>query len=243
MKYISLQEAFEIELNVLDDSLNKPKSKDTEWWLNRALEKFVKTRYSGINYKGLGFEQDQKRTDDLRTLVKTINATPSCEAFDDGDAKLFSVTLPNDYMFLLGDSAGIQPSNGIYDECWEVDDNNQYIVKYGDTIEATVETIDRHRANSLSEYRLKYGKAKPLRLIQGNKILLFTDGNYKVSNYRLTYLAKPKQIDIHSKPFDEYTDMPEHTHFEIVKIAAQMYIENQRNPRISTHNTEVQEME
>lgn len=55
-KYIDLQEAFEIELNVLDDGFNKPKSMDTEWWLNRGLEKFFKTRYSGINYKGLGFE-------------------------------------------------------------------------------------------------------------------------------------------------------------------------------------------
>ena len=36
----------------------------------------------------------------------------------------------------------------------------------------------------------------------------------------MTYLRKPKYIDIHEKPFDEYTDMPEHTHSEIVKLAA-----------------------
>lgn len=51
MKYIELQEAFEIEINKLDDGLTKPKSMDTEWWLNRGLEKFYKTRYSGINFK------------------------------------------------------------------------------------------------------------------------------------------------------------------------------------------------
>lgn len=72
MTYISLQEAFEIELNVLDDGLNKPKSMDTEWWLNKGLEKFWKTRYSGLNPKNTSFEQDQKRIDDLRTLVSTL---------------------------------------------------------------------------------------------------------------------------------------------------------------------------
>ena len=72
MTYISLQEAFEIELNVLDDGLNKPKSMDTEWWLNKGLEKFWKTRYSGLNPKSTSFEQDQKRIDDLRTLVSTL---------------------------------------------------------------------------------------------------------------------------------------------------------------------------
>lgn len=71
-KYIDLQEAFEIELNVLDDGLNKPKSMDTEWWLNKGLEKFWKTRYSGLNPKSTSFEQDQKRIDDLRTLVSTL---------------------------------------------------------------------------------------------------------------------------------------------------------------------------
>lgn len=238
MNYISLQEAFEIELNVLDDGLNKPKSMDTEWWLNRGLEKFFKTRYSGVNYKGLGFEQNQKRIDDLRTLVVNTNIVPTKES-----SEKYTVQLPSDYVFHLGDNAGIEPADGMTNECWPVDEWGKYITKYGDTLEATIETIDRQRANSLSEHRLKYCSARPLRLIQGNEVLLYTDGNYKVTNYTLTYLRKPKQIDIHSDPFAEYTDMPEHTHSEIVKIAAQMYIENKSNQRLNTHNTEVDTME
>jgi len=39
-------------------------------WLNNAIRKFVKTRYSGVNVKREAFEQSQKRTDDLRTLVR-----------------------------------------------------------------------------------------------------------------------------------------------------------------------------
>lgn len=238
MKFIELQEAFEIELNVLDDGLNKPKSMDTEWWLNRGLEKFWKTRYAGTNVKGTGFEQDQKRIDDLRTLVTTTEL----EVTKDSDSE-YSVNLPSDYVILLGDKAGIQPLYGEEDICWELNEYDEYITKYGDTIEASIETIDRQLANSLSEHILKYSSARPLKLVQGNKILLYTDGHYQVSKYRLTYLRRPIKIDIHTNPFGEYTDMPEHTHSEIVKIAAQMYIENQSNQRVNTHNAEVQEME
>lgn len=71
MKYIELQEAFEREINMLDNDLEKPMSTDTEYWLNQGLEKFYKTRYTGLNFKRTGFEQDQKRIDDLRTLIST----------------------------------------------------------------------------------------------------------------------------------------------------------------------------
>jgi hypothetical protein len=39
-------------------------------WLNIAVRKFVKTRYSGVNVKQEAFEQTQKRSDDLRTLIR-----------------------------------------------------------------------------------------------------------------------------------------------------------------------------
>lgn len=238
MKFIELQEAFEIELNVLDDGFNKPKSMDTEWWLNRGLEKFWKTRYSGMNTKSIGFEQDQKRIDDLRTLVKTVSIIPTKVT-----NKQYSIDIPDDYVILLGDTVGIQPSDDSHNACWEVDEDGEFVTKYSDTIESSIETIDRQLSNSLSEHILKYCSARPLKLIQGNSVYLYTDGQYKISDYQLTYLRNPEKINIHLNPFDEYVDMPEHTHSEIVKIAAQMYIENQSNQRVNTHNAEVQEME
>ena len=136
MRFIDLQEAFEIELNVLDDGFNKPKSMDTEWWLNKGLEKFWKTRYSGMNFKSTGFEQDQKRIDDLRTLVITQNIIP-----DKVTDKEYHVTIPHDYAIFLGDTSGICPSDDYYDPCWELDESGDYVVKYTDTIESSVETI------------------------------------------------------------------------------------------------------
>ena len=63
MRYIDLQEAFELEIAQLDSNLTKPTTSDIEYWLTAGLIKFIKTRYSGINFKQTGFEQDQKRID------------------------------------------------------------------------------------------------------------------------------------------------------------------------------------
>lgn len=238
MRFIDLQESFERELNQFYDGLNKPKSADTEWWLNRGLEKFYKTRYSGINFKQKGFEQDQKRIDDLRTLVKYVELNTN--KISDSE---FSVGIPDDYIMLLGDTAVLLPTEGIDIPCWQKDENGSYIKKFTDTLEVTIETIDREKSNSLSEYRLHYCLARPLKIIRNEYIYLFTDGNYQVCSYQLTYLRKPEYINIHKSPYSEYTDMPKHTHSEIVKIAAQMYIENQGNQRLNSHNDEVNTME
>lgn len=241
MKYIALQEAFELEINKLDDNLSKPTTNTTEYFLNAGLDKFWKTRYSAMNYKREGFEQTEKRIDDLRTLVQE-------ESFEDAaiatvNPSLYTVTLPENYVLLLGDTAGIQPADGVDIPCWEKDEEGNYIVHYTDTIEGTIETVDRIKENSLSEYHLHYTKARPIKLIAKDLIKLYTDGKYKVSKYTISYIRKPNKIDIHKEPFAEYTDMPEHTQLEIVKLAAQLYLENQANPRYQSYNNEVNVME
>lgn len=236
MKYIDLQVAFELEVNRLDDGLHKVMSSDTEYFLNAGLDKFWKTRYSQNNFKQEGFEQTQKRIDDLRTLVTEITYTDKIKQIN---TALYTVELPYDYLILLGDKAGIAPADNYTDPCWELDEDGNFIIHYSDTIEGQIETIDRIKENSLSEYHLKYTKAKPIRLISGNSIQLHTDSKYKVAVYTMQYLRRPKYIDIHKDPFAEYTDMPEHTQIEIVKLAAQLYLQNQADPRYQSYTQEV----
>lgn len=208
-------------------------------FINEAIDKFWKTRYSGLNYKQRGFEQDQKRTDDLRTLVTK-------HTYKDTDiSKInqveYTVTLPDDYVILLGDTAGISPADGVINNCWEKDALGNYKIKYSDTIEGTIETVDRIKENSLSEYRLKYNKAKPIRLIQDNTITLYTDGNYKVAEYTIEYLKKPSKVDLKTNPTDEYTDLPSHTHMEVVKLAVQLILATL--PNYNVYSNEVNSME
>lgn len=233
MKNIDLQEAFELEIDQIDNNLEKPTTSDIEYWLNAGLDKFIKTRYSGVNFKRKGFEQDQKRIDDLRTLINKKNYSFSVYPEE------YTVTLPADYMFTLGETAIIFS----YNPCWAVGPSGQPRTKNTDVLEATVENIDKQMQNSLSEYRLHGTSARPLRLFQGNEIHLFTDGNYNIKNYVLTYLRTPKKISLTDAPFEEYTDLPVSTHNEIVKLAVELYLENKANPRYQSYVNEVNTME
>lgn len=208
-------------------------------FINEAIDKFWKTRYSGLNFKQRGFEQDQKRTDDLRTLV-TKHTYKDIDISKVNQVE-YTVTLPDDYVILLGDTAGISPADGVINNCWEKDALGNYKIKYSDTIEGTIETVDRIKENSLSEYRLKYTKAKPIRLIQDNTITLYTDGNYKVAEYTIEYLKKPSKVDLKTNPTDEYTDLPSHTHMEVVKLAVQLILATL--PNYNVYSNEVNSME
>lgn len=233
---------FERRLQLMDPNLvikDKLSSDTIISFINEAIDKFYKTRYSGINFKAQGFEQTQKRIDDLRTLIKNKKYTEG--SINKSDRNSYSVELPEDYVLLLGDTAGIQPSN--LNECWETNERGEYIIKYTDTLESTIETLDRQLSNSLSEHKLKYCQARPLKLIQDNNVILYTDGKYKVSEYEITYLAKPSEINSSNITNTEYTDLPEHTHMEIVKMAIQIYLATKPMQHYNAYSNEIASME
>ena len=62
-----------IELNKISDIRdvdNVVSSRDVLFWLNEAVNKFIKTRYGSTNPKSDSYEETQKRIDDLRKLVR-----------------------------------------------------------------------------------------------------------------------------------------------------------------------------
>ena len=53
----------------------------------------------------------------------------------------------------------------------------------------------------------------------------------------------PNKISLTDAPFEEYKDMPASTHDEIVKLAVELYLENEDNPRYQSYINEVNSME
>lgn len=140
----------------------------------------------------------------------------------------------------MGDTAEILPIG--QNDCWEKI-NNEYVAKNTDTLESTIETVDRQLANSLSEHKLRYCTARPLRLIENDSIILMTDGTYKVSRYTIKYLSKPSHITSKDDLTEEYTDLPAMTHMEIVKIAVRLYSANKPTQNYQLLGQETQVME
>jgi hypothetical protein len=73
---------------------------EIDYFLNKAQERFIKQRYGINNIKGQGFEQTQKRTDDIREVIMYNNSS-SLDRYLNGsntdDNKPYSkyYTLPN----------------------------------------------------------------------------------------------------------------------------------------------------
>ena len=220
---------------------------EIDFWLNKAIRTFVKTRYSGVNAKQESFEQTQKRVDDLRTLVKEALDNDSVLGLPlaDDDAvipKSYIVTTsgtptptdswPDDYMFAISEEVAVDEVNGVAQVPalrWGIEqcDHDEYREK-----------VD----NPYSEHLLHYGSAKPLRLFDDSNVRLVTDGNYTLSRYYLTYLREPVDVDISAAtPVD--CDLPEHTHDEVVSMAVNMMLENVEQPRLKSHSGFVATME
>ena len=96
--------------------------------------------------------------------------------------------------------------------------------------------------NSLTDFHHRFHRARPLRVRNSNVCMLLTDKEYKISEYSLVYLRKPTEITL-DNPYDEYEDFDDIIMPEIIKIAAQMYLENKKDERYKTITREVDTQE
>ena len=205
---------------------------EIDFWLNNAIRKFVKTRYSGNNVKGESFEETQKRIDDLRTLVYNYAAGSVTDA---------SSTFPNAvYADLPIEDSGV----GFEDYWLTIQEEAEITVntvasRVGIT-ECTFDEYVQKINDPYAEHKLHYATAKPLRLSRYDGTFLISDGSYTVTDYFLTYLKKPAEVAV-GTAVD--CDLPEHTHDEIVKLATSMMLENIEQPRYQTYQNEVNTIE
>ena len=221
---------FEREINKLDDAVNKPATEDSLFWLNQAIAKFTKLRFNGDLIHKTGYEETEKRREDLINLFKEQNlAIVQSEQGQNPNFTRFSVTYPSDFLYALNEDVVIDSINGGHpmNTC---------------VFECTRDSFMYRINNSLTDFHYKYHKARPIRIRKENGCDLLTDKNYTISSYTLGYLKKPTELTL-DNPRNEYTDFNDHTMYEIIKMAAQMYIENQADQRYRTIVNEVNTQE
>lgn len=220
MRGIDLIAAFELEINKLDDSLNKPVTDDSLYWINQAMMKFTKDRFNGNAPKRTSYEQNEKRTRDLVKLFRSGRfETPAVESHVNYDS--YEYFYPSDMMYVLNEDVVISSMSGDYamDTC---------------VFECTADNFMYRINNSLTDFHYRYHRARPLRIRTRDGFKLLTDKNYKIDSYSIGYLKVPEEIkedDLLENPNREYQDFEDHIWSEIIKIAAQMYVENQSEER------------
>lgn len=225
MRCIDLIAAFELEINKLDDAINKPVTDDSIYWINQAVMKFVKERFNGNAPKRTSYEQNEKRTRDLIKLLREDVREMEVEDTSHPNYDSYEYTYPEDLLYVLNEDVIITDTVG----------ENKVDVS---VFECTADNFMYRIMNSLTDFHYRYHRARPLRIRTKDGFRLLTDKNYRIAKYTIGYLAIPTEIN-HDDPFAEYTDFEDNTWMEIIKIAAQMYVENQSDPRYKTLTQEV----
>ena len=225
MRGIDIIAAFELEINKMDDALSKPDTDDSLYWINQGMMKFVKDRFNGDAPKRTSYEQNEKRTRDLVLLLKEYKPETPETNTQYHDYNYYEYDYPDDMMFALNEDVTISDNSGqnIVDTC---------------VFECTADSFMYRINNSLTDFHYRHHRARPLRIRTANGFRLLTDKNYQINSYTLGYIKVPTEIT-NEDPEIDYPEFKDYTWLEIVKIAAQMYIENQSDPRYKTITNEV----
>lgn len=189
----------------------EPEEKD--FFLNRAIERFVKTRYSGNNPGRKAVEESQKRIDDLRTLVLK-NATSHTNVLQIASNE-WVYPLPQTggtdrpYLLLLGSNIKIDRDN-----CGVLVAPPYRKIRTKQVTHDQLETFldDPYHVPDYDECFI---------ITEGQDLHIFTNGSYNVKEVNITYLTYPDKVSL-STPTN--CNLPAHTHQEIVDLAVRLYV-------------------
>ena len=234
MRCIDLIASFELEINKLDDALDKPVTDDSLYWINQAVMKFVKDRFNGNAPKRTSYEQNEKRTRDLINLLREDVWKPTIpDNKSHYDYDVYEYSYPG-----YGQDDTREKMLYVLNEDVVISDTDDGHFMDTCVFECTADNFMYRINNSLTDFHYRFHRARPLRVRTKDGFRLLTDKNYKIHQYTLGYLKVPTEIT-NQDPDIEYKDFEDNIWSEIIKIAAQMYVENQSDPRYKTLTQEV----
>lgn len=230
---VDILASFELEIAKINDTIEKPMTDDSLYWINQGVVKFTKDRFNGNAPKRTSYEQNEKRTRDLINLLRE-DVHEFTEPTDTSHVNydVYEYTYPD------GTVEGVDKMLYVLNEDVVISDLNDEYLMDTCVFECTADNFMYRVNNSLTDFHYRHHRARPLRVRTKDGFRLLTDKNYKISKYTLGYLKVPEEITSQD-PFKDYKDFEDNIWLEIIKLAAQMYIENQKDPRYNTLTQEV----
>ena len=195
---------------------------EIDYWLYTAYLSKIATKFTGNNTIQTSFEDNAKRVADLEGLVRT----------DKGLTLLSETT--NNRLTLNDFKSSIKYGS-------DTQDKRMYflegILHFGSNKIATVKLISHEQATRFLEtYNNKPWIEEPVAILEDNKLIVFVDRDLMTGPYTidLTYLAYPRKIN-NQDITSTLDEIPEYMQYEVVKLAADMALENVESPRVQSH--------
>ena len=198
-------------------------SQEIDHWLNRAQERFIKDRaFITGDVKRVGFEGNQKRLDDIRTIVEQ-DYTDQFPV--QTGAQWVQVDLPADYLYLVNLRADMHKNR-----CAQV--------TASDPVEVVpVRVVDNAEVHFMN--RNPFAKStmdSPLATVSEQDIRVYQDGeSFILKGIFADYIRIPEEISL---SLNQDCELAEHTHQEIVDIAVKNVLEAIESPRYQTNSAE-----
>lgn len=194
---------------------------EIDYWLYTAYLSKIATKFTGNNTIQTSFEGNTKRVADLEGLVRT----------DKGLTLLSETT--NNRLTLNGFKSSIKYGS-------DTQDKRMYFIQgtlhFGSKL-ANVKLISHENAlRFLETYNNKPWIEEPVAILEDNKLIVFVDRDLMTGPYTidLTYLAYPRKIN-NQDITSTLDEIPEYMQYEVVKLAADMALENVESPRVQSH--------
>lgn len=194
---------------------------EIDYWLYTAYLSKIATKFTGNNTIQTSFEGNAKRVADLEGLVRT-----------DKGLTLFSETT-NNRLTLNDFKSSIKYGS-------DTQDKRMYFIQgtlhFGSKL-ANVKLISHENAlRFLETYNNKPWIEEPVAILEDNKLIVFVDRDLMTGPYTidLTYLAYPRKIN-NQDITSTLDEIPEYMQYEVVKLAADMALENVESPRVQSH--------
>lgn len=194
---------------------------EIDYWLYTAYLSKIATKFTGNNTIQTSFEGNTKRVADLEGLVRT-----------DKGLTLFSETT-NNRLTLNDFKSSIKYGS-------DTQDKRMYFIQgtlhFGSKL-ANVKLISHENAlRFLETYNNKPWIEEPVAILEDNKLIVFVDRDLMTGPYTidLTYLAYPRKIN-NQDITSTLDEIPEYMQYEVVKLAADMALENVESPRVQSH--------
>lgn len=197
--------------------------------LNQAQDAFVKQRYGSNNLAKNSFESSQKRTEDIKNIVKRaialtgVQSLPTLTIHPNNpitniDANSVFVDLPAEHWIIVQEQATIQSK-----DCHgDITDNPVKVI-----------AIQHNDYNHIIKNPFtKPSELKVLRLMTEDGIELLHSKDTSIVGYKITYIRQPQRIDIFNSIDCELSEM---VHQEIINLAISISLENLEAKRIQTY--------